>query len=270
MKTIWNRIKKKLAPAYLAWYKYKYKLPEEIKAQLDARTINLGGALRRDGNIKLKELTFIPGGSLVLDYAFIRKIVEIFECKKYLEIGTYIGESINILTDICDKLYSITAPADAPFSPSNAAKRLNIPDYGNRLCYASNIEHYYTDSKKFDFEVLPKDIDIFFIDGDHSYAGVFSDTKNIFKIKKEDAIVIWHDFKTSGNKYRDDVIRAVADALGDEFKRVYVTDNNLCGIYLPDKFKDAFELKKVQYEVNAPLYVYNVSIEVDVNMAGKQ
>ena len=76
------------------------------------RSICLGEFLQdcvRDWqSIPLKEMVLLCwGDSMPLDYAFIYSIARRYNCRKYLEIGTYIGESINVLTDICDELQKI-------------------------------------------------------------------------------------------------------------------------------------------------------------------
>lgn len=68
-----------------------------------------------------------------------------------MEIGTYVGESINILTDCCEKLYSVTAPVDGPFSMRTWCRNNKLPDYSERLTYNEKIIHYFCDSKQFDF-----------------------------------------------------------------------------------------------------------------------
>ncbi|MCI8690230.1 MAG: class I SAM-dependent methyltransferase [Oscillibacter sp.] len=235
--------------------------PEVIGNLKTAGTIDLGAFFHSDDKrITCKELTFMPGGSGILDYMFIKKVAERFHCKTYLEIGTYIGESVNILTDCCEKLYSITAPLDSEFSMSHFCKWKGIPDYSGRLAKNPKITQYFADSKTFDFSQLPKDIDLFFIDGDHSYDGVYSDTKNIFSIKKEDAIVIWHDAKDALGAYNMDVVSAVQDALGDQFRDFYVTDRNMCGIYVPDNIKSEFPISVNYGTENVPLFTYDVTI----------
>ena len=177
-------------------------------------------------------MTFTQAGSQVLDYIFLKSITEKYHWKTYLEIVTYIGESINILTDCCEKLYSIIAPIGTPYSMAAWCRHYNISDYSERLAYSDKIIHYYTDSKLFDFTQIKDKVDLYFIDADYSYDGVYEDTKNVFSTKKDDAIVIWHDFRKIGFQYNEEVIRAVKDVLGEKFKNVYVTDHNLCGIYL--------------------------------------
>lgn len=233
-----------------------------VKEELDNRTINLGSFLKAQGEIKCKELVFVPGGSQILDYVFLKALAEKYHCKKYLEIGTYIGESINILSDCCDKLYSITAPKEgSPFSADSWCRDLNLPNYSERLAYSDKISHYYTDSKIFDFSKIEENIDLYFIDGYHSYLGVYTDTKNIFQTRSKDSIIVWHDFRKGGFAYVNETITAVKDALGEQFKNVYVTNGNYCGVYLPDMYIEDFEIcGGIKYEKNAKLYTYDISL----------
>ncbi|KAI4450876.1 hypothetical protein C823_005413 [Eubacterium plexicaudatum ASF492] len=94
--------------------------------------------------------------------------------KEYLEVGTYIGESINILTDCCEKLYSVTLPIEKAMKQFKPSWRTN---FIGKLATNENIVSYYTDSRQFDFSKHADTVDLYFIDGDHSYEGVYNDTK---------------------------------------------------------------------------------------------
>ena len=54
------------------------------------------------------------------------------------------------------------------------------------------------------------------------------------------------------------------DAIGDRFKNVYVTNNNICGIYLPEELQGEIICKKAGYEENVPLYTYNTNLKVNI------
>lgn len=239
----------------------KGRLKSNIVEELNHKTIDLGAFLENNKEILCKELTFTTGGSTFLDYAFLKALCEKYHCKNYLEIGSFIGESINILTDCCEKLYSVTEEVGESDPVFKWYKRRNLPYYGGRLMNNEKIIPFYTDSKKFDFSQVKEEIDLFFIDGDHSYEGVYADTQNIFNVRKDDAIVVWHDFRGDEFQLREEVVNAVKDALGDKFKNVYVTNSNLCGIYLPDIYIKDFVMRELKYEENAVLYTYDVLLK---------
>lgn len=237
-------------------------LVDETVDLTEKRTIDLGKFFQNHSErIMCKELTFTYGGSGVLDYMFLKSVAEVFQCKRYLEIGSYIGESINILTDCCEELYSITAPLDSEFSMRHFCERNGIPDYSGRLIKSPKIVQYFADSKLFDYSQLPEGIDLFFIDGGHSYENVYSDTRNIFSIKGPDSIVIWHDAKYADGSFNIEVLHGIRDALGSAFGNFYVTDRNMCGIYLSDKVKSTFPILTKAPAGDAPLYTYDVIME---------
>ena len=239
-----------------------------ILNELNNRAIDLGRFFENE-KIEMNKLTYMSGGSGVLDYAFLRALVIKFNLKNYLEIGTYIGESINNVADLCERCHSVTLLPGEKYSMKNWCKTHNIPDYSERLATLPNIIHHNGDSKEFDFSSTKDEIDIYFIDGDHSYSGVKADTENIFRNRKPDSFVVWHDFKT-GTWGNPDVILAVKDALKEEFKNIFITSNNMCGIYIPEKFQKHFDFIKYGYtEKQQDLYFYQTSINVGMDKAEK-
>lgn len=230
------------------------------------RTISLGKFFEENnigGGYTLKDMTFIPGGSLVLDYLLLKEIMAKYSLRNYLEIGTYIGESISCMEDVSKKRISITLPPDVP-EMLNHFDTINTGNFANRLVKGDVIQ-YFADSRKFDFAKVKDRIDLYFIDGDHSYDGVYSDTKKVFAHKKKDSFVVWHDFKLSDMTIRREVVQAVVDAVGlKQFKNIYCCDNNMCGIYVPDKYLKDFE-ELCHYDANI-LYTYDLKLEVKSNL----
>jgi len=56
------------------------------------------------------------------------------------------------------------------------------------------ITELYGDSATFDFSSYYGKMDIVFIDGNHSWRYVKSDTENAFKMLSDQGIIVWHDF----------------------------------------------------------------------------
>ena len=206
---------------------------------------------------------FVHGGSTVLDYALLYILAKKYRLKKYMEIGTYIGGSINIMADICDVCYSVTAPPDAPFSADSMCKKLNMPNFTDRLTRADNIIQFHANSYDFNFNQIEKDIDIYFIDAEHSYNAVYTDTANVFAHKKQDAFVVWHDIKGDIDRQRG-LTLAVKDAIGNEFDNFYCVDNNLCGVYIPPKYQSDFPLHEWKYSKDDILYTYKTELTVGI------
>ena len=79
---------------------------------------------------------------------------------------------------------------------------------------------WYGDSKRFDYSSA-REVDLFFIDGDHSYSGVYCDTVNVFDNRKEVDI---RDFRTAILNTKlvyPDVIRKELVRFNEEFSDIY-------------------------------------------------
>lgn len=63
---------------------------------------------------------------------------------------------------------------------------------------ATRIECLYGDSATFDFSRWHGEVDLFFIDGAHSYEYVRSDTINALRCVRPGGVIAWHDFGRAG------------------------------------------------------------------------
>jgi hypothetical protein len=63
---------------------------------------------------------------------------------------------------------------------------------------ASKIQPLFGDSASFDYSPFIDRIDLFFIDGAHSYEYVRSDTLNALKCCRPGGVIAWHDFGRAG------------------------------------------------------------------------
>jgi predicted O-methyltransferase YrrM len=130
------------------------------------------------------------------------------EPKTIFEIGTYNGFTTlhfayNSSAD--SKIYTLDLPPDfevtdkihysyddllvVELSKKNIARRVYKNDPMGR-----KIIELFGDSEKFDYSPYYGKIDMVFIDGNHSYPYVKSDTENAFKMLSDQGVIIWHDF----------------------------------------------------------------------------
>ena len=115
-----------------------------------------------------------------------------------------------------------------------------------------NVTHLRGDSRSFDFGQLKKKFDLLFIDGDHHYDIVKSDTQNIFKhLVHAKSIVVWHDYGFHPDQVRYEVMAAILDGIGPERTgRVYHVAHTksaiFTGVDLPSKQAD-FPLVPEEY-----------------------
>lgn len=234
---------------------------------LKVKEIKIGSFLEGvEPNLNLKNICLIGGSSGILDYAFIRAVIKKYNLKKYLEIGSFIGESIEILYDLCDEIYSISLADDEKNSVEFFSKKDLENFTGYFLKSKSKLTRIIEDSLKLNFEKLNYAPELTFIDGLHTYKGVYSDTKNIISIiNMEENFIIWHDMKNSFREYNYDLLNAVYDALGEKyFKNVFLFDNNMCGIYVPNKYLNDFE--KYEKTTRNELYSYDLIVKPNRNI----
>lgn len=225
------------------------------------KEINLGSFLKSVGSMKFNNLVFQYGASSgILDYTFLKALMIKFDLKNYLEIGTFFGESIDAVADVAEKTYSISLPNE---TLGYFFKERNMENFGRYFSYNKrNCIHFEEDSKTFNYSKINDNIDLVFIDGDHSYIGILVDTKKIFDfIDIENTFVVWHDFKY-GKDNRLDTIEAIKEGVPpNRLGNVFGVDNNVCGIYIPNKFLNEFEYTS---ERNS-LYSYSVEINPKLN-----
>lgn len=217
---------------------------------LEMNELNLGRFLNElNEEIDFGDLTYVTGGSSLLDYVFLKSIMVKFGLETYLEIGTFMGESIAAISDVAKVCYSISLPDQdlAPFF-----KEIHKRNFSRYFSYVKdNIVHFQQDSKLFNFDQLAEQVDLVFIDGDHSYEGILIDTQNIFNfIDPKHTIVVWHDFKDNRKKFRMTTVNAVLDGVPKKYhQRIFAVDNNMCGVYLPEKYMSVFSFESQSDEL---------------------
>jgi predicted O-methyltransferase YrrM len=125
--------------------------------------------------------------------------------KRIFEIGTLHGSSALQM--------ALNAPEAEVFTldleGKAALKVTGVDDYYARegkkrklifegLPEASRIRVLHGDSASFDFAPFENSIDLFFVDGAHSYEYVKNDTTKAVKCVREGGIIAWHDYGRCG------------------------------------------------------------------------
>ena len=186
---------------------------------------------------KLETVAFLDGGSLITDLLLIKNACKTFVTCKYFEIGTWRGESIINLVDVAEDLNTLDLDIN------DFEKYHFSEDYAKAHSYFikenSKIKQHLGDSTKFDFAKLNKKFDVIFIDGNHHFDFVVSDTKNIFThLVHENSIVIWHDYAYSPERIRFEILNAILKGTPEELhQNIYHVENTMCAIYIPKNFE---------------------------------
>lgn len=189
-----------------AYVKKKYQMPDGLPVVLMSDLIS-------PGSYTLEPMTFLDGGSLPTDIMLLAGLAgQIKDCT-YFEIGTWRGESVAVVSARAQSCHTLCL--------SDEEMRQRGMDEGTIAAHMrfskglGNVTHLRGDSRNFDFGKLNKKFDLIFIDGDHHYDFVKSDTVNIFRhLMHEKSIVVWHDYGFHPDRVRFEVMAAILDGLG--------------------------------------------------------
>lgn len=127
----------------------------------------------------------IPWSMTRAEQATLIQVLEHIKPKVAIEIGTYNGGSLQVISANSEKVYAIDL----------------TPSYRDQRCEnLLNVNYLIGDSKRVIPELISKInkgsdvVEFILIDGDHSTEGVFDDITNLLKLKpKQTVTIILHD-----------------------------------------------------------------------------
>lgn len=202
----------------------RYGLPEGLPI------IELSQLIKPD-TIALGPMTFLDGGSLPTDMMLLAGLAERIKDCCYFEIGTWRGESVTNVASRAKVCFTLCL-TDAEM------RRLGMHEktlQSHRLFSKDldNVVQLRGDSRSFDFAGLQQKFDLIFIDGDHHYDFVRSDTEKVFKhLTHPESIVVWHDYGFHPDQVRFEVMAAIMDGAGPERSgRIYHVAHTKSAIY---------------------------------------
>ena len=178
----------------------------EVLPGRDVETVTLGN-LTSGGN------WFLPEASYTADILNLCLICRIVRPRVVFEIGTLTGYTafhcaLNAPDDA--KIYTLDLPRSETGQASLSLRTTAIDEFHirshartERCCFesskaATKITCLFGDSATFDFSPFYGTVDVFFIDGAHSYEYVRSDTLNALKCCHPGSVIAWHDFGRVG------------------------------------------------------------------------
>lgn len=162
------------------------------------------------GNLKTGGTYFVVRSSFLADIVNLCLIAQARKPKVIFEIGTNKGHTafhfaLNSPDDAV--IYTLDLPKGgaSPLYKTTALDDTYVREYmeHGEYCFAntevaSKITCLFGDSARFDFSPYYGSVDLFFIDGAHSYEYVRSDTLNALKCTRPGSVVVWHDFGRVG------------------------------------------------------------------------
>ncbi len=160
---------------------------------------------------RLDSSTWLWHASFTADLVNLCLICQIVKPKIVFEIGTLTGYTafhfaLNTADDA--RIYTLDLPKG---EADNLSKDISVLDKGLVELHARNeayafegtdvaskVTCLYGDSATFDFSPYHGRVDVFFVDGAHSYEYVRSDTLNALQCCHPGSVIAWHDFGRVG------------------------------------------------------------------------
>lgn len=199
----------------------------------------------------------LDGGSTPLDIALLNALVKSKSDCEYLEIGTWRGESVANVARYAKSCTTINLPDQEMLSMGLSERYVDLHRFFSKDL--KNVNHIQANSLLFDFNSMNKKFDVIFIDGDHHYDSVKSDTENVFGLlRDENSVIVWHDYGNTPSNIRWDVLNGILSGLPEsERKNVYRVSNTLCAIYTKQKV-----CSTVQENFEIPQKHFSISVNV--------
>lgn len=202
----------------------RYGMPEGLPVIKMDQVVN-------SGSLSLGPMTFLDGGSLPTDMMLLAGLAENIEECDYFEIGTWRGESVAAVAARAGSCHTLCLTDDRMRAMGMHENTIR----SHRMFSGSleNVTQLRGDSRSFDFASLGKKFDLIFIDGDHHYDFLRSDTRNVFEhLVHENSIVVWHDYGFHPDQVRFEVMAAILDGAGPgRTGKVYHVAHTKCAIY---------------------------------------
>jgi hypothetical protein len=216
------------------------------------------------GSFEIGPVTFLDGGSLPSDLMLLAGLAEGIDKCRYFEIGTWLGESVATVASRASSCHTLCLPDEEMHR--RGMDPAAIASHGLFSRGLPGVTQLYGDSRNFDFGQFQEPFDLIFIDGDHHYDFVKSDTINVFKhLVHERSIVVWHDYGKQPDQVRYEVLAAILDGAGPErSSMIYHVAHTKCAIYTGQKIpsrqvefpvvpETCFSMEISQHAVDGPV-----------------
>lgn len=207
--------------------------------------------------------SFLDGTSRPTDLALLRALARRTPQGRYIEFGTWRGESIANVAPLIAEAWAITFSTDAMRSAGASEGGIRAAH-----CFSKdlpNLKLIEANTQTYDFKDLEGQFDLVFVDADHEYPGVTIDTRNAFRLLRDErSVIVWHDYGKDYETVNWQVARGILDGApsAEHRKNIYHVTNTLCAIYtkqplqafvpelhLPDK---QFSLRLKMEPLNRP------------------
>jgi Methyltransferase domain len=169
--------------------------------------IDIENIINTKEEIIIENWIWKQGNMTLFELYCLLLIAKNFNPKTVFEIGTFDGRTtlhIALNTNAATEIHTLDIPyeelKDASLSVDSGDEQLiNKKNFQIGECFLKrkefkNIQQHLSDSAKFNYLPYNKRVDLFFVDGAHSYEYVRSDTENALNCLSEKGVILWHDY----------------------------------------------------------------------------
>jgi predicted O-methyltransferase YrrM len=181
----------------------------------------------------VRPFAFREGGSLPTDLLLLRALARRMPGCRYFEIGTWRGESAANVAEVAADVFTLNL-SDAEIRALGLPERY-IRLHGFFSKPLPNVRHLHGNSATYPFDEFAEPFDVIFIDGDHRYAAVRTDTRRVFEhLVGPNTTVVWHDVSRQPGEPRWEVLAGLLDGLpATAAGQLVQVENTLCALYSP-------------------------------------
>lgn len=181
----------------------------------------------------VRPFAFREGGSLPTDLLLLRALARQVANCRYFEIGTWRGESAANVAEVAAHVHTLNLTEKEMRDLGLPERYIELHGFFSRRL--PNVTHLHGNSATYDFTALGTPFDVIFIDGDHRYEAVRSDTRRVFEhLVGPRTVVVWHDASRQPGQPRWEVVAGILDGLPPTAEgQVVQVENTLCALYSP-------------------------------------
>lgn len=176
-------------------------------------------------------------------------LVRYLKPKRIFEIGTYHGfTTLHMATNSPEDclVYTLDLPPGYDQSAREEVRqfaysdllvmKLSVESFHKRIFKNrpenAKIRELFGNSMKFDFSPYYGQMDIVFVDGNHTFPFIHSDTENAIKMLSPQGIIIWHDFDFIFHRAIFDYLNRLAKS-----HKIYSVPKTRFALYGPNRIR---------------------------------
>jgi predicted O-methyltransferase YrrM len=179
--------------------------------------------------------SYLEGQPLPTDIALLKGLAKKRSGCRYLEIGSWRGESLANMASVCAECVAITLPPDDMRAAGYSEAAIACEGFFIR--HFQNVRLIKHNSRTFDFGQFGRYFDVVFIDGDHSPEAIMDDTRNAFSVlRNQNSVIVWHDYGLTPESINYPTLKGIRKGCPPEkLQFVFHVSNTLCAAFINDE-----------------------------------